>query len=197
MLRPFPTSPLQLAFALLWLLLFIAAVIEKRLRTSGSPLPASRRSQLSIAGVLLQTAGFFIIGIGRIDATADVAAPASLALSMIVLCAGAGAVLLFRSSAKVLGDNWSIVARTRAEHSLITDGPFRRVRHPIYLSMLLLLVAIGVGFGHLVALTLGVPLFLIGTAIRMREEERLLVGQFGDAYRLYARETPALIPRLL
>jgi protein-S-isoprenylcysteine O-methyltransferase Ste14 len=54
-----------------------------------------------------------------------------------------------------------------------------------------------VGFGHLVALTLGVPLFLTGTAIRMREEERLLVGQFGDAYRLYARETPALIPRLL
>lgn len=142
-------------------------------------------------------AGFLIVSFGRIDATADVAAPASLVLSLIVVCAGMGGALLFRSSAKVLGDNWSIVARTRAEHSLITDGPFERVRHPIYLSMLLLLVAIGVGFGHLVALLLGVPLFLIGTSIRVSEEERLLIGQFGDAYRAYARETPAFIPRLL
>jgi protein-S-isoprenylcysteine O-methyltransferase Ste14 len=197
MFRPVPSSPLQLALALLGILLFGAAVFEKRMKTRSSGKPASSRSYLSLAGILLQSVTFAFVSVGPVAPTAQAFAPLSVALSLIVLCAGAAGAWLFRASAKALGDNWSIVARMRAEHSLVTHGPFARVRHPIYLAMLLLLVAWGVGLGHPVALVVAAPLFLIGTAIRVREEEKLLTGQFGDGYRAYARATPAFIPRLL
>jgi protein-S-isoprenylcysteine O-methyltransferase Ste14 len=44
-------------------------------------------------------------------------------------------------------------------------------------------------------LLIAIPVFLVGTAIRVREEERLLRQQFGQAYDDYARVTPAFIPR--
>jgi protein-S-isoprenylcysteine O-methyltransferase Ste14 len=197
MFQPLPVSPLQLALALFGMLLFAAAVFEKRMKMGVSRKPASSRSYLSLAGILLQSVAFFIVSIGRIIPTADPLAPSSLALSLIVLFGGASGAWLFRASAKALGDNWSIVARMRPEHSLVTRGPFARVRHPIYLAMLLLLIAWAIGLGHLLALIIAVPLILIGTAIRVREEEKLLIAQFGEGYRAYARATPAFIPRLL
>jgi protein-S-isoprenylcysteine O-methyltransferase Ste14 len=197
MFQSVPVSSLQVALAVLDMMLFAAAVFEKRMNMRSSAEPASSRSYLSLAGILLQSFGFFFVSLGSVVPTAAPSAPSSFALSLVVLFGGAGGAWLFRASAKALGDNWSIVARTRPEHSLVTRGPFARVRHPIYLAMLLLLVAWAVGLGHLLALILSVPLFLIGTAIRVREEEKLLIGQFGDGYRAYARATPAFIPRVL
>ena len=103
--------------------------------------------------------------------------------------------MLFQRSARVLGENWSLVARTRSKHQLVRNGPFARTRHPIYLSMLLLLAALSIGLGHFWELIAAIPLFVIGTAIRIREEERLLRSQFGSDYDDYASETPAFIPR--
>jgi protein-S-isoprenylcysteine O-methyltransferase Ste14 len=60
--------------------------------------------------------------------------------------------------------------------------------------MLLLLIALSIGLGHIWGLIAAIPLFVVGTLIRIREEERLLRQQFGDAYDSYARETPAFIP---
>jgi protein-S-isoprenylcysteine O-methyltransferase Ste14 len=197
MFEPVPVSSLQLALAMLDMVLFAAAVFEKRMNMRRSAKPASSRSYLSLAGILLQSIGFFLVSVGRVVPTAAPFAPSSLALSLVVLFGGAGGAWLFRASAKALGDNWSIVARMRPEHNLVTRGPFARVRHPIYLAMLLLLVAWAAGLGHLLALILAVPLFLIGTAIRVRAEEKLLIVEFGDGYRAYARATPVFIPRLL
>ena len=84
----------------------------------------------------------------------------------------------------------------RVDHGLVQSGPFARVRHPIYLAMLLLLAALGLGLGHIAGLLVAIPVFLVGTAIRVREEERLLRQQFGRAYDDYASVTPAFIPRL-
>ena len=84
----------------------------------------------------------------------------------------------------------------RVDHGLVKSGPFARVRHPIYLAMLLLLAALGLGLGHIAGLLVAIPVFLVGTAIRVHEEERLLRQQFGRAYDDYASVTPAFIPRL-
>ena len=62
--------------------------------------------------------------------------------------------------------------------------------------MLLLLAALAIGMGHIWGLIAAVPVFLVGTLIRIREEERLLRDQFGDEYARYASETPAFIPGL-
>lgn len=194
MFAPVPTSPLQFALSLICLLLFAVAVIAKRFGTAKSNETEGRRSRLSIVGIAAQSLAFFIVSAGSVDLSASSLSPTSVLLSALVIATGLGAVLLFQTSAKALGENWSLVARTRAAHGLVRHGPFARVRHPIYLAMFLLLIAIAFGFCHPWALLAGVPVFLIGTAIRVREEERLLIEQFGEDYRAYARETPAFIP---
>ena len=73
-----------------------------------------------------------------------------------------------------MGAAWSLVARTRSDHRLATTGPFAYVRHPIYSGMALFMFALAIAYGHEWQLLVGVPLFMLGTWLRIREEERLL-----------------------
>jgi protein-S-isoprenylcysteine O-methyltransferase Ste14 len=94
-----------------------------------------------------------------------------------------------------IGTNISPSHATRAGHQLITDGPYRWVRHPLYSVGLLLCIALTL----LTALwTLGVGM-LIPLAIllwRTPQEEARLVATFGEAYRAYMRRTGRFFPRL-
>jgi protein-S-isoprenylcysteine O-methyltransferase Ste14 len=191
-----PISALQYAAVFVSGLLFGTAVFAKRMATPKMNEAPSARSRLSIAGIVIQSAAFFVAAVGRVHVTTPSLSPRSLILAAIVLCIGAAAALLFDRSARALGANWSLVARTRVEHGLVRTGPFARVRHPIYLAMLLMLGALGLGLGHIAGLLMAIPLFYAGTIIRVREEERLLRRLFGQAYDDYARDTPAFIPRL-
>jgi protein-S-isoprenylcysteine O-methyltransferase Ste14 len=104
--------------------------------------------------------------------------------------------MLFAASSNALGRNWSIVARTRSDHELVQSGPYARVRHPIYLGLLLFLLGLAVAYGHWLQLVIAVPLYLAGTRIRTSIEDRLLESRFGDVFRDYRNSTPSLIPRL-
>jgi len=115
-------------------------------------------------------------------------------LAAIVLALGLGGVFLFDRSARILGANWSLVARMRTDHQLVRDGPFARMRHPIYFAMLLMLAALAIGLGHIWGLVAAIPIYIIGTSIRVREEEKLLRAQFGEDHARYVREVPAFIP---
>ena len=94
------------------------------------------------------------------------------------------------------GKELGVVARTRSDHKLVRSGPFAVVRHPIYLALLLYLLSFGIAFGHLGQLLIAVPLYCVGAAIRIREEEKLLRAQFGEEHARYVREVPAFIPFL-
>ena len=63
------------------------------------------------------------------------------------------------------------------------DRSFAFVRHPIYVALFLLTIAIAVAYGHLTHLVIGIPLFAIGTWLRIGEEERLLRAMFGRGVR--------------
>ena len=173
--------------------LFSLLVLIKRLRTG----PASggvKRDRRSLVGILLQSIGIGVACTGAVDMTRRLDDPIAIIQILATIALGLSAVLLFARSAKALGLNWSLVARTSDAHELIRSGPFARVRHPIYLAMLLFLLAGAVGLGHLWALIPAVPIFLLGTRIRTRIEERLLREMFGAEYDDYARVTPGLLP---
>ena len=189
------TSVLQYAAAVMGGLFFGAAVFAKRLSThrSAEGLTAAR-SRLSIVGIGIQSASFVVAMAAPVKFSTPSESVRSFVLAAIVLALGVAGALLFDRSAKALGANWSLVARMREEHQLVREGPFARMRHPIYFAMLLLLIALSIGLGHIWGLIAAIPLFVVGTLIRIREEERLLRQQFGDAYDSYARETPAFIP---
>lgn len=104
--------------------------------------------------------------------------------------------MLFALSSSALGRNWSIVARTLSDHELVRSGPYARIRHPIYLGLLLFMLGLAVAYGHWLQLVIAVPVYLAGTQIRTSIEDQLLEQRFGEAFRDYRNSTPALIPRL-
>ncbi len=112
-----------------------------------------------------------------------------------------GAVLVvlgpgFTAWARVhLGRFWSGGVALKAEHALIRTGPYAKTRHPIYTGLLLALAGTALVHATVGALA-GATLIAIGLIIRSHREERLLTEHFGDAYRAYRAEVPAMIPRL-
>ena len=187
-----PIAPIILVAALALFLLLVA-------RKTGAPSDeaGAKRSGLSVLGIVIQIAAFACVGMG--DVRVGYAATSAVSLeqaAMTLLLAGITCGL-FAASKRALGRNWSIVARTRSEHELVTWGPFAYARHPIYSALFVWLLAMAVAFGHYWGLILGVPLYWIGTILRIREEERLLRDQFGAGYEAYAKRVKRFVPGLI
>lgn len=180
---------------------FILVVLLKRLwqtraEMTGEGAPA-RRDRGSLLGVAVQMAGIALAsGPTRITGSDPLDGLLTPRTAFTALTIGA-AVGLFAWSARTMGANWSIVARTRGDHQLVTTGPFALVRNPIYLAMLLFLLSLAAATRHERALAIAVPLFGLGTAIRIRSEEALLRAQFGAAYDAYAARVKRFIPGII
>ena len=95
-----------------------------------------------------------------------------------------------------IGRNWSSVAAVKADHELVTTGPYQWVRHPIYSGLTLGFVGTAVAIGQWRGV-LAVALALIAIAQRIVIEERFMREQFGNAYDTYARRVQALLPGLI
>jgi protein-S-isoprenylcysteine O-methyltransferase Ste14 len=106
------------------------------------------------------------------------------------------AALLSWTGTRALGRQWRMDAGLTADHQLIVTGPYRLVRHPIYTSMLCVLLATGVLVSPWWLIVPAVVLFMIGTEIRVRIEDRLLASQFGEQALEYQRRTGAYVPLL-
>ncbi|MHC4326000.1 MAG: protein-S-isoprenylcysteine O-methyltransferase [Planctomycetota bacterium] len=106
-----------------------------------------------------------------------------------------GVFMLWRSHAD-LGRNWSATLRITGQHSLVTGGVYRRIRHPMYTAHLLWAIAQGLMLSNWIAgwsfLLLSVPLYLM----RIPKEEQMMLEQFGAQYRTYMNRTGRLIPRI-
>ena len=99
-----------------------------------------------------------------------------------------------RMAIATLGRFWSLHVEIRENHEFIQTGPFRWVRHPTYLSMILELLALALICNAFFTLLL-IPLFFLPVLImRIRIEEVALVEKFGDAYRNFQRTKSAVIP---
>lgn len=116
-----------------------------------------------------------------------------LALGAILTFLG----LLFTVWARIyLGRNWSGVAAVKADHELITGGPYGWVRHPIYSGLALAFVGMALAGGQCRGV-LSITLALIAFAQRIIVEERFMRQQFGVAYDAYAQRVRALVPGLI
>ena len=150
-----------------------------------------------MVGVTIQglAIGYTCLGIQR--ATLDPLSPKALSEAAAVALLMTATVWLFVWASRTMGRNWSIVARTRGDHALVTSGPFAWIRHPIYTAMFLMMIALAIGLGHVARLIIAVPVYALGTAIRVRIEERLLRTAFGSAYEEYAKRVKRFIPGVL
>jgi protein-S-isoprenylcysteine O-methyltransferase Ste14 len=165
----------------------LGLVMIRRL-ASGSP--AGRRDRGSWLGMGIQGAAFALAWtewpVGR---------PAQPIVRATAVVLAFASVWMAGRAIHVLGCHWSLTARTLDAHVLVTEGPYASVRHPIYSAMLGLLVATTITFGRPITLAASIPIYVAGTYMRLRREERLLAAEFGDAWDAYAARVPALLPR--
>ncbi len=85
---------------------------------------------------------------------------------------------------------------TEEPRRLVICGPYAMVRHPSIVFKLTGVLGLGVAFGSLSFILIGVPLLLgVSLYLNRRGQEDPLEAEFGEAYREYRNRTPALIPR--
>jgi len=145
------------------------------------------QSSLIIAGALL----IFFRVIGPLS---HPLLPASAALAWTgVALALAG--LAFTWWARIhLGREWSAVVTVKEDHHLVRSGPYAITRHPIYSGILLAFVGSVIVYGASAHALLGLALVALGFVLKLRQEERFMIGRFGDAYRDYKARVPGLLP---
>src|SRR5581483_5209290 len=106
-----------------------------------------------------------------------------------VLAAG---LALAVSARRYLGKNWGMPMTQKLEPELVTGGPYRTIRHPIYTG--LIVGMIGTAIATTVYALLPVAVISAYFVYSARMEERYLATQFPQSYPEYRRHTKMLIP---
>lgn len=97
---------------------------------------------------------------------------------------------------RALGPNVTETVLTKEQHQLVTTGPYRWVRHPLYTTGLVLLLALGLMAGSWFVLLATVVAFVLVRLLVIPREERALLDRFGDRYRAYMAATGRLVPAM-
>ncbi|MGF6311558.1 protein-S-isoprenylcysteine O-methyltransferase Ste14 [Bradyrhizobium sp. i1.8.4] len=136
---------------------------------------------------------FVYIATGAPDFASYVFRPAQAWLGVVLAIA---ALVMFRLTHRALGRNWSLSLDVRENHHLITDGIYRKIRHPMYSAFWLWAVAQALLLPNWVAGFAGLIGF--GTLFfgRVAREEQMMLETFGDEYRAYMARTGRIMPRL-
>jgi protein-S-isoprenylcysteine O-methyltransferase Ste14 len=95
-----------------------------------------------------------------------------------------------------LGEDFDPALRLLKVPALVTEGPYGRTRHPIYLAFLLMQIAVLLITANWFVGFCGIAIIISVIAIRIPEEEKLLIEQFGDEYQNYIKQTGSLLPKL-
>jgi len=142
----------------------------------------------TLVGVLLEIAAYSVAGIFHTNY-----APSWPRLVAVVIAGPLGVILMWKAVSH-LGRQFRINAGLYEDHELVRTGPYVIVRHPIYASMLLMLVATAMLVTRPPWMAVAFGLFLIGTEIRVRTEDGLLKSRFGGQFDEYRHRVSAYIP---
>jgi protein-S-isoprenylcysteine O-methyltransferase Ste14 len=193
-LDPLPTI-VFVAVMLCWMT--FAAVFIFRKKPPAAATVERRRERASLIGIIIQGLGYALVWAVRrpyFSSIIRMSKVLEIALAVLTIVLAVVSVWMVVAAVRTLGKQWSFAARVVEGHRLVTEGPYRIVRNPIYTGMMGLLVATGLATSHWIGLLLGLIVFLIGTLIRVHSEEKLLREEFGQEFEAYAARVPAIIP---
>jgi protein-S-isoprenylcysteine O-methyltransferase Ste14 len=171
-------------WAVFWLYWLMSAFGAKKTA------PGSRR--IRPVALLIFLVGGAVIRLFNGSSGLAVHSPAVQAVGALLFAAGLALAVWARVH---LGRNWGMPMTEKAEPELVTSGPYRFVRHPIYSGILLAMLgtALATNLYFLFALGLAVAYFVYSATV----EERILGSSFPDAYPSYRAHTKMLIPFVL
>jgi protein-S-isoprenylcysteine O-methyltransferase Ste14 len=110
----------------------------------------------------------------------------------VVFCAMSIALLIWALPA--LGTNLTDTVVTRQQHTLVTRGAYRWIRHPFYDAMALVILGASLLAANWFILLMGAIVFGL-LALRSRIEEEQLLARFGEPYRQYRARTGRFLPK--
>jgi protein-S-isoprenylcysteine O-methyltransferase Ste14 len=174
-------TAIGLGWVAFWVYWLVSACGSKRSigRTRGRPIPG-------LGAIVL------VLVFGLRNTGAAVHSPALTVIGAAVFLAGTGVAIWARVN---LGANWGMPTTQKEDPELVTTGPYRFVRHPIYSGLLLGLLGTALAenlLGLLLVALLGV--YFVHSA---RVEERNLTASFPEAYPAYQAATKMLVPFVL
>jgi protein-S-isoprenylcysteine O-methyltransferase Ste14 len=159
-----------------------------------APWGQARRSVIAagptMLGLLLES-----VGIGLAFAIRE-REPVGLVRMLAPMAIGPFAAWVMWHAVTHLGRQFRITAGLYEDHELVRTGPYAVVRHPIYAALLLLLLATLLLVTRLVWWLPALALYIAGTEIRVKAEDKLLGARFGGEFELYSRSVAAYIPFL-
>jgi|SRR6266567_616717 len=151
--------------------------------------PASTVDRRSRWGVLLQLAAYPLLWQGHFWLRPLPLWRTCLAALLFIVAA-----LISWTSSRALAGQLRVDAALGSEHHLVRSGPYGLVRNPIYTSMLCVLCATAVMVTPWQLFLISLLLFVMGTEIRVRTEEKLLASRFAGEFEEYKRSVGAYIP---
>jgi len=179
--------------------ILVPIAIYYRLRSQATGESLDRRQEGLFILITLRLAGLVAVaGLGSYLIEPSSMAWSSIPLPVWVRWIGAGIGALGAGflvwTFHTLGKNLTDTVVTRREHSLVTAGPYRFVRHPFYVSAQSCFFANAVMAANWFLLLAGITMFTL-LVIRTRTEEEKLLARFGDSYRAYMVRTGRFLPR--
>ena len=94
---------------------------------------------------------------------------------------------------KTLGRNWSANVQIKQQHELVTNAPYRYIRHPIYTAIILLFAGNAIVVGDVRGI-IAIAIVTLSFWLKYRQEERFMHAEFGERYDEYKRKTAPLFP---
>lgn len=187
-------------FALLGVALIQASVSLVYLKKSGAASTVFRRcdepkhitAPLSLAylGYCASTVAY-LVNPDWMAWSAVAISPAIRWIGLVVLVLSAGITLW---SLHALGANLTFVPATKENHALVTSGPYRWMRHPLYTALIVQVVGVGLLTANWLVALSGTLTWTI-LVVRTRREEANLIDTFGDEYRHYMQRVGRFLPR--
>jgi protein-S-isoprenylcysteine O-methyltransferase Ste14 len=177
----FKTS-IFVAWGIFWVYWLISAVNVKQ---------GSRSCRARSPGLAFVIIGYVLVRVFRPDALV-INSPVLRVVGAVLFVAGLALAVWARI---FLGRNWGMPMSVKAEPELVTSGPYRLVRHPIYSGILLATIGTALATNlYWLALFLLMGSYFIYSAT---VEERLMTTSFPDVYPAYKAKTKMLIPFVL
>ena len=167
-----------------WLLWFVPFPVN-----GWNTAPAEHKDARARWGLALQIAAYALLFITRFWLRQPELWRMALSVGFFGL-----AILLSSTAVRALGRHLRFDAALDRDHLLVNFGPYRVLRHPIYTSMLCMLLGTGFLLTPPPLLLIATLVFVIGTEIRVTIEDRLLAWRFRDEFKGYQRTVSAYIP---
>lgn len=190
----------RLSFILIFLIAFgISGYFRRRARGETGTIPRGAEGPRAILGRLLITlplAGSILLYAIRPEWMdwASFGVPASIRWLGVLI--GALIIPFLVWVLQSIGSNISETVLIKEEHILVTHGPYRWIRHPLYTAGSMLIFSLGLIAGSWLMLLFWIVAVTVFRLVVIPAEEANLIAAFGDSYRDYRRSTGAMVPKL-